>query len=86
MNDLNVFVDLKNTLSQLENVVEKLILKAEIDLQFAQDHIGELITNAKDLEDCLDYLDKHSADEELSSEQLQQLEKIISEAKGNKIG
>mgnify|MGYP001358393911 CR=1 FL=1 len=83
MNDLNVFIELKDTLTQLESVVEKLIIKSELDLQFAQDHIEELIKNAKDIDDSFEYLDEHSKDEELTEQQLKELNKIIAESNGN---
>jgi hypothetical protein len=81
-NQLNMFVQITDSLQQLEDVIHKLILRSESELKFMEDNIAEYIYNAVRLEKYQQSLENRPK-EKMSKERLEKIEKMLEEYRKN---
>ncbi len=76
-----ILMDVRDALVTLHHTISNLLIFEEIKMKHAESEISQLIESGKNLENFLNHIEEHSSDDELTPEELMELEKNYKESR-----
>lgn len=75
-NKAYLFITIKDSLKEMVNVLDIILHSTELKMKFFQDGLKPLMESAKSLQENQIYMAKHSDADELTNDQIKELEEI----------